>query len=350
MLRAVLAVAAYCVLGCASTGRTPTPTTNEAPPAPAPAVEASSPAPSGPLSSDEVEQTKKEMAALPPMAEVRPLFRTKLVSRGPEAGAADVPPAGAPFALVKYAAEPGELSAYVTQDPGDGKRHPAIIWITGGDTNSIGDMWSPAHASNDQTAAAYRKAGLVMMIPSQRGGNDNPGQREGFLGEVEDVVAARAHLAALPYVDPERIYLGGHSTGGTLALLVAETTDRFRAVFSFGPVAHVAGYGDQFVYYDPADDDEMAMRSPGLWLKDIRTPTFVFEGSDGNVDDLRMMQQLNENPLVRLFVVNGASHFSILAPTNALIASKLVADVGAAVRISFDTTELARPFAPPATR
>ena len=28
------------------------------------------------------------------------------------------------------------------------------------------------------------------------------------------------------------IYLGGHSTGGTLVLLVSECTDRFRAIFS----------------------------------------------------------------------------------------------------------------------
>ena len=36
-------------------------------------------------------------------------------------------------------------------------------------------------------------------------------------------------LAAQPYVDPARIYLGGHSTGGTLALLVAECSETFRA-------------------------------------------------------------------------------------------------------------------------
>ena len=34
-----------------------------------------------------------------------------------------------------------------------------------------------------------------MMFPSHRGGIDNPGQREGFFGEVDDI------LAALPYVD-----------------------------------------------------------------------------------------------------------------------------------------------------
>src|SRR5436305_720847 len=133
----------------------------------------------------------------------------------------------------------GPTAAYLSPDPRDGKKHPAIIWITGGDCNSIGDVWTPEPRDNDQTAAAYRKAGILMMFPSLRGGNVNPGVREGFLGEVDDVLAAADFLAQQTYVEPGRIYLGGHSTGGTLVLLVAECSDRFRAVFSFGPVSDV---------------------------------------------------------------------------------------------------------------
>lgn len=55
-----------------------------------------------------------------------------------------------------------------------------------------------------------------MMFPSLRGGNDNPGVKEGFLAEVDDVLAAADFLGKQNYVDPGRIYLGGHSTGGTL--------------------------------------------------------------------------------------------------------------------------------------
>jgi dipeptidyl aminopeptidase/acylaminoacyl peptidase len=61
-----------------------------------------------------------------------------------------------------------------------------------------------------------------MMFPSLRGGNDNPGRHGGFYGEVDDVLAAHDYLSRQPYVDPKRIYPGGHSTGGTLALLTAE--------------------------------------------------------------------------------------------------------------------------------
>lgn len=80
------------------------------------------------------------------------------------------------------------------------------------------------------------------MSPSLRGGNTNPGVKEGFLGEVDDVLAAANYFEKQKYVDPKRIYLGGHSTGGTLVLLVSEGSPRFRAVFSFGPAGDVSGW------------------------------------------------------------------------------------------------------------
>src|SRR5262249_59431771 len=109
----------------------------------------------------------------------------------------------------------GKLAAYLSPDPKDGKKLPAIVWITGGDCNTIDEgCWRQGLAKNDQSAAQYRQAGIIMMFPSLRGGNDNPGVREGFLGEIEDVVAAADFLAKQPHVDPKRIYLGGPHTCG----------------------------------------------------------------------------------------------------------------------------------------
>ena len=67
-----------------------------------------------------------------------------------------------------------------------------------------------------------------MMFPGLRGTSGNPGTQESFLGEVDDVLAAADFLRKVDYVDPSRIYLGGHSTGGTLALLVAEAGASFQ--------------------------------------------------------------------------------------------------------------------------
>jgi dipeptidyl aminopeptidase/acylaminoacyl peptidase len=240
------------------------------------------------------------------------------------------PPADV-FSIVHYDSPVGSLPAYVTPDPGDGQKHPAIVWITGGDCNSIGDVWSPVDPSDDQTAAAFRQAGIVMMFPSLRGGNQNPGVKEGFLGEVDDVIAAADYLAKQEHVDPQRIYLGGHSTGGTLVLLVAESTDRFRAIFSFGPVEDVSGYGlgSEYLPFNSSDPKEILVRSPLGWLHNIKSPTFVLEGGgDGNISSLEAMRRASKNSQVHFIAVGATDHFGILAPTNKLLAQKVLADTG----------------------
>jgi dipeptidyl aminopeptidase/acylaminoacyl peptidase len=246
------------------------------------------------------------------------------------------------FRLVKYDAPVGKLAAYLTPDPGDGQKHPGIVWITGGDCNTIDELWEPQPRRNDQTAAAYRKAGIVMMLPSLRGGNDNPGQREGFFGEVDDVLAAADYLAHQDYVDPKRIYLGGHSTGGTLVMLVAESSDRFRAAFAFGPVDDVRGYGGRFSPFDTSNPKEFELRAPVRWLNSVRSPLFVFEGTNptSNLVALQRMARASTNPLIHFLVVKGVNHFSILAPTNELIAAKILRDDGPTTNIEFSEQEL----------
>jgi acetyl esterase/lipase len=262
------------------------------------------------------------------LSDARKGFVTNIVTTGEPEPPAPPPPAGV-FDLIRYKSPVGELAAYVTPDPGDGAKHPAIVWITGGDCNSIGELWTARPRSNDQSAAAYRTAGIVTMFPSLRGGNDNPGRREGFYGEVDDVMAAAEYLAALPYVDPERIYLGGHSTGGTLVMLVAESSTRFRAVFAFGPVTDVRNYGGKFVYHDASNKREAELRAPSRWLDSVKRPLFVIDGVEGNIEDLRDMEARNRNSLVKFFSVPGKGHFEVLAPANELIASKILGDSAA---------------------
>ncbi len=277
------------------------------------------------------------------LATARHGFATRLV-RQDRAGEPVPPPPPKLFTVVKYSSPLGEMSAYLTPSPADGKRHPAIIWIFGGFGNSIdGAAWEKFPPSNDQSASAFREAGMVMMYPSLRGGNQNPGVMEGFYGEVDDVLAAARFLAEQDYVDPRRIYLGGHSTGGTLALLVAEVTNHFRAVFAFGPVENVRGYGAENLPFDIASAKEVALRSPLKWLKGVEGPTFVFEGADGrsNIDSLRRLSRATRNPAIRFHAVKGGDHFSILAPVSRLIATKILRDEGTNCAISFTDGELA---------
>ena len=278
------------------------------------------------------------------LMEARQGFQSKLTAPAGDKQPVDEPPT-ALFRKVQYTSPAGNLAAYLTPDPKDGKKHPAIIWITGGDCNSIDKgSWDEGTPANHQSASAFRKAGIAMMFPALRGGNDNPGRKEGFLGEVDDVLAAADFLAKQEFVDPKRIYLGGHSTGGTLVLLVSECTGRFRAVFSFGPTNDVSGYGPEFTPFDRTNPQEVALRSPGRWLAEITSPTFVIEGAvQGNLAALLAMKKSSTNRQVHFLTARRANHFSVLYPATRLLATKVVQDDGETCNISVTEDELNKP-------
>lgn len=229
---------------------------------------------------------------------------------------------------VDYETQLGKMAAYVSPDPKDGKKHPLIIWRVGGFANSIGEfMWEEGEPDNDQSAAQYRKAGVLMMYPSLRGGNENPGYIEGCYGEVDDVLAAAEYAKKLPYVDPQQIYLGGHSVGGTLALLVAAMDKNpFKAVIAFGPVHSAIQYGEENMPINVEDKNEMVGRAPIVFLNSIETDTWVIEGKDGNIEALQLMEKHNQNRKVR-FVELPGDHFGILAAANAVVAKRIMAAV-----------------------
>jgi acetyl esterase/lipase len=301
------------------------------------------------LQSTQIKQTPiaKVAKKAPGLAEARRGFKTKLIREETDGSAFPDPPPKL-FERVHFDSPVGKLAAFLTPDPKDGKKRPAIIWITGGDCNTLDNgFWSRKSPLNDQTASGFREAGIIMMFPTLRGGNTNPGFREAFYGEVDDVLAAREYLSKLPFVDPQRIYLGGLSTGGTLVLLVAMSSDQFRAVFSFGPASDVSGYGKDLLTFDVTDQKEVRLRSPIHWLDSIRTPTFVLEGTEepSNADDVIDMRAATTNPFLHFYPVTGAGHVTVLAPTARLIASKILRDEGAVSNIRLTEDEVNRLFA-----
>jgi dipeptidyl aminopeptidase/acylaminoacyl peptidase len=268
------------------------------------------------------------------LLDVRGDFQTTLLVKNKNHDPIPTPPDGCK--IVNYPAPLGSFPAIITNPITTGVKLPAIIWITGGFDNSIGDVWTPQDPSNDQTASAFAKAGIVTMYPSLRGGNDNPGFEELCFGEVNDIVAAAKYLASLPYVDPHRIYLGGHSTGGTLALLLAETTNRFRAVFSFGPVDAIGKYGMDSLPFDYNNKQELLLRSPVMYMDAVSVPTFVVEAADtpSNIDCVQYLAAHSSNPQLHFYSMPGYDHFSELAVSTPIVAQKILQDSGPQVNIS----------------
>lgn len=259
------------------------------------------------------------------------------------AGPADVPD-GEVFELIRYRSPGGEMTAYLTPDPKDGKKHPAIVWAHGGFGGIGSYFWEPASKRNDQSARAFREKGIVMMCPSWRGENDNPGRFELFYGEVRDFIAAIDHVKRLPYVDPQRVYIGGHSTGGTMTLLAAVSSDQFRAAFSFGGMIDgVQTLGDGEGYgntpYDPNSNIDHRLRSPMRYASFIRRPTFYFEGGEYYDEGSAGLMQLRALSHFESFHLPG-DHFDILHPITQLVAEKIVRDTGPQCNIRFTEPEL----------
>ena len=241
---------------------------------------------------------------------------------------APAPPAGV-FEKVTYTAPLGRNVAYVTPVRA-GARGPAIIWIVGGFGFGIDEgLWQTAPRDNDQTAAAFRKAGIAQMFPALRGASQNPGHHECFLGEVDDILAATDFLAQRPDVDPARIYLGGHSTGGTMALLAAESTSRYRAVFAFGPVGDMRNYGTSGCVPAGSPAAEYKARAPMDFLSEIVSPTFIIEGMKGGNGALFPFFRRKAGKADIHFVeIADGTHFTTLAPGCDVIAKAILADSG----------------------
>lgn len=110
----------------------------------------------------------------------------------------------------------GELSlrAWYVLPPGASPtaKVPAFVYFHGG--YAFG-------ASDFDVGVPFHEAGFAVFTPMLRGENGNPGDHERYWGELEDARAAVAWLQAQPEIDPQRVYLFGHSAGGVISGLLS---------------------------------------------------------------------------------------------------------------------------------
>jgi dipeptidyl aminopeptidase/acylaminoacyl peptidase len=206
-------------------------------------------------------------------ARARESFKTKLTKQGAAPQRApQLGPAG-DGELVQYPSGNAKLSAYASPQNQGGPKKPAVLFLHGGFALGADD-W--------QSTRPYRDAGFVVMTPSLRGENGQPGSYSMFYDEVDDVLAAAEYFAQHPNVDANRMYLAGHSAGGTLTLLAALASKRFKAAASFSgspdQIAFVQGQ-EELAPFNRSDVREMQMRSPIAYATSFKCPTRLFYGS-----------------------------------------------------------------------
>ncbi|MBO6940009.1 MAG: alpha/beta fold hydrolase [Deltaproteobacteria bacterium] len=257
------------------------------------------------------------------LRELRHDHQTAIFLEADEPKDPPTPPEGM-FELVRYPAPLGENLAYVTpagEEPG-----PAILWVIGGLWFGLEDTpWTYTDERNQQSAQAFREAGITTMFASLRGTMGNPGNPECFFGEVDDLVAAGEWLAARPDVDPERVYIGGHSSGGALVLLVAESTDLFAGAIALGPVADPMSLGERGCLPPDTSDLEAQVRAPIDWVSQIRIPTLIIEGTGGGGGrTLPLFEQEKGDAPVRVLGSPIDDHFTLIAPVTRVAAARIV--------------------------
>lgn len=123
-----------------------------------------------------------------------------------------------------------------------------------------------------QQARLFSDAGFVVIAPTFRGENGNPGVHELLFGELDDLVAATTYASDLPEVDRHRIAIWGHGLGGMLAAL-ASLVPQLGVQYT-GSSAGLRPTSAFEVIQSPFEDNEQerGLRLLGPNLDHMRTP------------------------------------------------------------------------------
>ncbi|GIJ41698.1 acyl-CoA thioester hydrolase [Micromonospora andamanensis] len=117
------------------------------------------------------------------------------------------------------------LAGTLTRPDVDG-RHPCALLINGsGPLDRDSAMPGMALGLGRALAVALALAGCVVLRHDKRGVGASQGDylSTGFHDECRDAAAALAALRAHPAVDPERVFVVGHSTGAVVAANLVRT-------------------------------------------------------------------------------------------------------------------------------
>lgn len=216
-------------------------------------------------------------------AKARKNFRTKLIRNASSPQNVPMPDIPTGVTVAEFPSGNLRLKAWINlPDKNSKEKIPAIVFLHGG-FGFIKDHW--------EQAESYRKAGFIVMTPILRGENGQAGNFSLLYDETDDVLAAIEYLAKQPFVDKNNIFLAGHSVGGTLTMLAAQSSKKIRAAaaFSGSPDQKLLlqfGFPKDQIPFDQSDEREFQMRSPLSYAASFKVPTRLYYGSEEKIFDL----------------------------------------------------------------
>jgi dipeptidyl aminopeptidase/acylaminoacyl peptidase len=181
------------------------------------------------------------------------------------------------------------MQAWMVTPPGfdEHKKYPALFWVHGGPQGAWEDAWS--WRWNPQVLAS---AGYVVYLPNPRGstGYGQPfvdGVSHDWGGKVyDDLMRGADDLAALPFVDKNRMGAAGASFGGFMMNWFQGHTTRFKALFCHAGIANQSGqYATEELWFPehefggvPWASDEYKKWDPMAAAGHFATPELVVHG------------------------------------------------------------------------
>jgi dipeptidyl aminopeptidase/acylaminoacyl peptidase len=239
--------------------------------------------------------------------------------------------------------EDAQVQSFVVKPPGfdPAKKYPVLLLIHGGPQGAWSQSWS--YRWNAQVFAA---AGYVVVMPNPRG---STGFGQKFIDDVnsdwggrayEDIMAVTDQVAALPYVDADRLTAAGGSYGGYMIDWILGHPNKFKALVSHAGVYDLrseAGATEELWFPKwefggmPWDSPETYNKwSPSMFVNEFKTPTLVIHGElDFRVPYTQGLQlftalQMQKVPS-KLLIYPDEGHW-VLKPQNSLLWYKTVID------------------------
>lgn len=120
-------------------------------------------------------------------------------------------------------------------------------------------------------------------------------------------------------MDSNRIFLAGHSTGGTLAMLTALMPSPYSAIATFGASADIKynlSYGwDEYAPFNLENSKEVELRSPIEYIECLQKPLYVYIGNDNEfckVTSSELFQKADESEYeIKFCYINGDHNTSL---------------------------------------